>query len=106
MDWELSVHLGRKRYERNGTVNHRNGSYPCLFTIKGIGEVKSKSPSDRHCTFKTKVLPQGDNMKMKYLEINSSTFLSGISTRSLSLLSNRLVGLGSLIPKLANLIRN
>ena len=94
MDWELSVHLGRKRYERNGTVNHRNGSYPRLFTIKGIGEVKVKVPRDRHGTFKTKVLPQRRQYEDEISRDLTMMFLSGISTRSLSLLSNRLVGRG------------
>ncbi len=40
MEWELTVHWGRKRYERReGESNHRHGSYPRRFTMKGIGEV-------------------------------------------------------------------
>jgi len=32
--------LGRKPYERmEEEVNHRNGSYPRNFTLKGIGEI-------------------------------------------------------------------
>jgi len=48
MEWELTVHLGRKRYERRpGSVNHRNGSYARHFTIKGVGEVEIKVPRER-----------------------------------------------------------
>jgi len=35
---ELTRFLGRKPYERVEEVNHRNGSCPCNFTLKGIGE--------------------------------------------------------------------
>jgi len=35
---ELTHFLGRERYERvEGETNHRNGSYPRGFTLKGIG---------------------------------------------------------------------
>jgi putative transposase len=59
MEWELTIHLGRKPYEwGRGRVKHRNGSYPRHFTIKGIGEVKVKVPRDRQGTFQTAVLPK------------------------------------------------
>ena len=53
MAGELTLHLGRKRYERReGGSNHRNGSSPRRFTMKGIGEVEIKVPRDRQGTFK------------------------------------------------------
>ena len=59
MEWELTIHLGRKRYERiQGEANHRNGSYPRKFTMKGLGEVQVKVPRDRQGQFQTKVLPR------------------------------------------------
>ncbi len=40
MKAELTHVLGRADSERNkGKPNHRNGSYPRIFRIKGIGEV-------------------------------------------------------------------
>ncbi len=43
MKAELTHILGREAYERSkGDVNHRNGSYPRDFCIKGIGEVAVK----------------------------------------------------------------
>ena len=48
MDMELTEFLGRKRYERSECdPNHRNGSYPRQFTLKGIGKVGVKVPRDR-----------------------------------------------------------
>lgn len=93
MEWELTIHLGRKRYERRrGTVNHRNGSYPRHFTIKGIGEVEIKVPRDRQGTFQTAVLPKGRQYEEAIAQDLSMMFLAGLSTRSLSLISWRLLG--------------
>lgn len=45
MDKELGHFLGRDRYVRcKGDANHRNGSYPRKFTLKGLGEVDLKVP--------------------------------------------------------------
>jgi len=45
MQVELTRFLGRKPYERmEEEANHRNGSYPRNFALKGIGEVTVKVP--------------------------------------------------------------
>ncbi len=93
MEWELTIHLGRKRYERRlGKVNHRNGSYPRQFTMKSIGEVEVKVPRDRQGTFQTAVLPKGRQYEEAIAQDLSMMFLAGLSTRSLSLISWRLLG--------------
>ncbi|MDP6180162.1 MAG: transposase, partial [Desulfatiglandales bacterium] len=59
MDTEMTCFLGRERYERiEKEVNHRNGSYPREFTLKGIGKVDVKVPRDREGDFKTQVIPR------------------------------------------------
>jgi len=93
MEWELTIHLGRKPYERGlGRVNHRNGSYPRHFTIKGIGEVEVKVPRDRQGTFQTAVLPKSRQYEETLAQDLSLMFLGGLSTRTLSMLSRRLIG--------------
>lgn len=93
MDAELTIHLGRKRYERcRIEVNHRNGSYPRSFTIKGVGEVRVKVPRDRDNTFQTSVLPEREQFEQAVSKDLSLMFLSGLSTRSLSMISKSLVG--------------
>ncbi|MGD9032499.1 MAG: IS256 family transposase [Desulfobacteraceae bacterium] len=90
---ELSAHLGRGRYERcKVEFNHRNGSYPRKFTIKGIGEVGVKVPRDRNATFKTTVLPSRKQYEEAVGQDLSIMFLAGISTRSLSMISKHLIG--------------
>jgi len=90
---ELTIHLGRKKYERcKITINHRNGSYPRQFTVKGIGEVKVKMPRDRQGTFEPAIIPKGKQYEEAVAQDLSFLFLAGISTRSLAMISQRLVG--------------
>ena len=93
MEAELTRFLGRGRYERGeGEVNHRNGSYGRSFALKGIGEVQLEIPRDRNGEFKTKVIPRSKRYEDEIREDLSFMFLTGISTRSLSMISRRLIG--------------
>ena len=93
MDTEMTHFLGRKRYERNEeSNNHRNGSYNRKYTLKGIGSVDIKVPRDRNGAFKTEVIPRSKQYEDTIREDLSVMFLSGISTRTLSLISERLIG--------------
>ena len=93
MDVELTEYLGRGRYERcEGDPNHRNGSYPRDFTLKGIGEVGVKVPRDRKSEFKTEVLPRNKQYEDGLQEDMSVMFLAGVTTRTLSLISAQLLG--------------
>jgi putative transposase len=93
MNAELTMFLGRGRYEReprNG--NYRNGSYERHFTLKGIGEVTVRVPRDRKGRFRSNLLPVRKQYEDALREDLSLMFLSGVSTRTLSLLSHRLIG--------------
>jgi putative transposase len=93
MEAELTIHLGRNKYERcRVTINHRNGSYPRNFTLKGIGEVEARVPRDRNNTFQTSVLPERKQYEEEVAKDLCAMFLAGISTRNLSMLSNNLIG--------------
>lgn len=93
MKAELSHFLGRGTYEHGkGDVNHRNGSYDRSFTLKGIGEVAVKVPRDRRGEFKTLVMPRSKQYESEICRDLSLMFLTGISTRSLSMISERLIG--------------
>jgi len=93
MDLEMTHFLGRRRYERSGKdSNHRNGSYHRDFTLKSIGEVQVHVPRDRQSQFRTQVLPRSKQYEEAVTRDLSLMFLTGISTRSLSLLSHRLLG--------------
>ena len=93
MNEELTGFLGREPYERGqGEANHRNGSYGRHFTLKGIGKVEVDVPRDRQGAFKTCVIPRSKQYEEAIRQDVSMMFLTGISTRSLSMLSKRLLG--------------
>jgi len=93
MDLELTHFLGRKWYEHGqGDVNHRNGSYGRNFTLKGIGEVQVEAPRDRKTEFKTQVIPRSKRYEDELRQDLSFMFLTGVSTRALSMISTRLIG--------------
>ena len=99
MDMELTDHLGRKPYQREKETgnaqtpkNYRNGSYNRKFFIKRIGEVETTVPRDRNSEFHTKVLPKAKRFDERLSNDLHAMFLSGISTRALSMLSKRLIG--------------
>jgi len=93
MDVELTNFLGRDWYKHGeGDINHRNGTYDRKFTLKGIGEVEVDVPRDRKGEFKTRIIPRSKRYEDELREDLSFMFLTGISTRSLSMISTRLIG--------------
>jgi putative transposase len=93
MKGELTHFLGRDCYERvEGEVNHRNGSYGRNFTLKGIGELSVRVPRDRKGEFNTQIIPRSKQYEEELRQDLSFMFLTGISTRSLSMISERLIG--------------
>lgn len=93
MQVELTRFLGRAPYERTDDAsNHRNGSYPRQFTLKGIGSVDVQVPRDRKGEFETHVLPRSKRYEDQLRQDLCVMFLTGISTRTLSMLSTRLIG--------------
>ena len=94
LDLELKDHLKRYKYERSADIdpNYRNGSYTRRFCVKSIGDTAVKVPRDRKGTYKPKVLPRFKRYEDSIKEDLTLMYLTGISTRSLSLLSNKLIG--------------
>lgn len=93
MDTELTHYLGRDRYERiKEATNHRNGSYNRKFTLKGLGQIKVNVPRDRQGDFKSQVIPASKQYEHELRQDLSMMFLTGVSTRSLSMISKKLIG--------------
>jgi putative transposase len=93
MGQELTHHLGRDKYERKeGQTDYRNGSYTRTFCVKGVGNVELKIPRDRDGDFTSQVIPRGKQYDDRITEDLAAMYLTGISTRTLSLLSKRLIG--------------
>ena len=90
---QLTQFLGRQLYERTEKPsNHRNGSYGRAYTLKGIGKVHVKVPRDRQSQFQTQVIPRSKPYEDELRKDLSLMFLTGISTRTLSIMSTRLNG--------------
>jgi putative transposase len=93
MNAELTHFLDRMPYERcAGKDNHRNGSYERKFALKGIGNVEVQIPRDRKGQYQTQVIPRSKQYEDELARDMSAMFLAGVSTRSLSMLSQRLIG--------------
>jgi putative transposase len=94
MEMELTHFLGREPYERREQEdpNHRNGSYDRNFTLKGIGPVEVEMPRDRKGEFKTQFLARSKRYEDDLRQDLCLMFLTGVSTRSLSMISSRLIG--------------
>ena len=93
MSKELTDHIGREKYERkDGATDYRNGGYTRTFCIKGIGDVEVRVPRDRDGDFQSQVLPRSQRYDERITEDLAAMYLTGISTRTLSLLSKRLIG--------------
>jgi putative transposase len=93
MKAELSDHLGRQAYERkNSDGNHRNGFYHRSLILKGLGEVDLSVPRDRKGKFRSLVIPRSKRLEEQLRRDISLMFLTGISTRTLSMISAQLIG--------------
>lgn len=95
MRGELEHFLGRAPYERaegQEQANYRNGSYERHFTLKGIGEVRVEVPRDRNGEFRTQVIPRSKQYEDALRQDLCLMFLTGVSTRTLSIISTRLIG--------------
>jgi len=93
MNAELTHFLGREPYERKeDNLNYRNGSYGRNFTLKGIGEVSVEVPRDRNGEYQTQVIPRSRQYEDEIGKDLCLLFLGGVSTRTLAIMSERLIG--------------
>jgi putative transposase len=97
MDCEFELFLGREKYERISGVeiserHLRNGHYQRTFAVKGLGRLNVKVPRDRQGKYQTKVLEPYRRNEASIEEDVAVLYLLGQSTRSLALISERLLG--------------
>lgn len=96
MNMELSFFLGRDKYQRSlidfSERNYRNGFYSRTFAVKGLGKLKVVVLRDRLGEYETSVLPKFQQYDAQIQQDMVLMFLSGISTRGVGLISERLLG--------------
>ena len=90
---ELTGFLGRSKYERNGkSGNSRNGKRKRTYTTKGIGTLKIDIARDRKSKFTSKLIARYDRYDKELEGDMLAMFLSGMSTRNVTMFSSRLLG--------------
>ncbi len=72
--------------------NYRNGYYSRVYTVKGIGNLKIKVPRDRLGRFSSQLISKYDRYEKSIEKDLALMFLSGMSTRGISLISETLIG--------------
>jgi putative transposase len=77
--------MGNVMPDRQGQLSYER-------TLKGIGEVAVRIPRDRKGEFETQVIPRSKQYEDTLREDICVMFLSGVSTRTLSLISDKLIG--------------
>jgi putative transposase len=94
MESEVSVLLGRKRYQRRARCaeNRRNGHRVRRYAVRGLGELTIRIPRDRLGRYQSSVLPRYKRYEEGMGEEASVLFLLGMSTRNISMISQYLFG--------------
>jgi putative transposase len=86
---EMTIFLGRPSEKDN----RLNGSKRRSYAIKGIGGITFKMPKDRKNRFKSELMPAGERIDSRLKEDMAVLHLAGISTRDLSMISSRILGM-------------
>lgn len=89
LNTEMTVFLG----EPDQTDNKRNGHKERNYTLKGIGSIRLKMPQDRKSRFKSSVIPKNEVIDPRLKEDLAVLHLGGLSTRTLAMISKRLLGI-------------
>lgn len=97
METEFELFIGREKHQRQSLIsiterNYRNGHYQRSFMVKGLGKLAIKVPRDRKGQYKTDILEKYQRTETALKEDVAILYLMGTSTRSLSLISKRLLG--------------
>lgn len=85
---EMTLFLGQT--EQIG--NKRNGYYERQYALKGIGAIRVRMPIDRKHAFRSEILPRHEQIDPRLKEDLAVLHLAGISTRTLAMMSKRILG--------------
>ena len=85
---EMALFLGTP----DGRDNKRNGYEEKQYALKGVGALRIRVPVDRYNRFESAIIPKHERMDPRLKEDLAVLHLAGLSTRTLSLMSHRLLG--------------
>ncbi len=89
MHAEMTLFLG----QADQADNKRNGYEHRDYTLKGLGTLRLKVPVDRRRKFESSVIPKHERMDPRLSEDMAALHLAGISTRTLAMMSKRILGI-------------
>lgn len=85
---EMDLFLG----EVDQINNKKNGFYEREFAIKNVGCVRVRVPRDRNKKFTSSIIPKNEQIDSRLKEDLAVLHLSGISNRTLAMISKRILG--------------
>lgn len=88
LNTEMNLYLGSP----NQADNRRNGYKQRSYTLKGIGTIEVNIPQARQAGFDSVVIPKGERVDPRLKEDMAVLSLAGLSTRTLAMVSKRLLG--------------
>jgi transposase-like protein len=88
LESEITVFLGNSMENDN----RRNGYSIREYCFKGIGTIAFKVPRDRKGKFSSEIIPKHEQIDPRLKEDIAVLHLAGLSTRTLSLISKRVLG--------------
>lgn len=86
---EMTLFLG----EADQADNKRNGFQDREYALKGVGLLRVRMPIDRKREFKSQVMPAREQIDPRLKEDLAVLHLAGLSTRTLSMVSSRILGI-------------
>jgi putative transposase len=101
LEAEIELFLGQ---EAEG-ANKRNGYRVRTFTLKGVGAVQLRVPRDRLGRFDSKIVPAGRRYDEAHEKDLALLHLAGLSTRMLSQVSRRVLGIQVSPPEVSNALK-
>lgn len=88
LNHEMEIFLGSE----DQSDNKLNGYYARKYAIKGLGSINLKVPRDRKGAFTSKVIAPHERVDPRLKEDIAILHLAGLSTRTLAMISQRLLG--------------
>jgi putative transposase len=73
--------------------NKRNGFRERDYTLKGVGAIRVKLPTDRKRRFSSSIIPKSERVDPRLSQDIAALHLGGLSTRTLSLMAERILGI-------------
>lgn len=88
MSSEMTLFLGQS----NQSDNKRNGYETRVYALKGLGALEVRVPVDRKRRFESTVIPKSERIDPRLKEDMAALALAGISSRTLAIMSKRILG--------------